>query len=323
MCMNSIYKILIKNISIVILLSMIGEVHAAKCVFISSYHQGYEWNDGIERGLEKTLDGKCEIEKFYMDTKRHTSIAFGKKQGLAASQFILKSKPDVIIAADDNASRFLVQPYFKDSMIPVVFCGINWTVEEYGYPYSNATGMIEVAPIKQTLKIIRQAIVTPLHGVYLSADVFTEYKDYDRYRDEFSEYGIELESAFVSNIRDWKKAYARGQGADFIVIANNAGIKDWDKGKIVKFLKKSSKTFTVTNYDWMMPYAMFGLTKQPEEQGEWAGQVALAILEGRKIGNIPIVVNRKTNLFVNPSLLEMSGVKLLPYVLQKAIKVGH
>jgi len=320
--MNPISKISVRNLCIVSLLVMMGEVYAAKCVFISSYHQGYEWNDGIERGLEKTLKGKCEIKKFYMDTKRHTSVAYGKKKGFAANQFILKSQPDVIIAADDNASRFLVRPYFKDSKIPVVFCGINWTVEEYGYPYSNATGMIEVAPIKQTLKIIRQAIVTPLHGVYLSADVFTEYKDYDRYRDEFSEYGIELESAFVNNIRGWKKAYAKGQKADFIVIANNAGIKDWDKDKVIKFLKTSSKTFTVTNYDWMMPYAMFGLTKQPEEQGEWAGQVALAILDGRKISNIPIVVNRKTNLFVNPSLLEMSGAKLLPYVLQKAIKIG-
>ena len=48
---------------------------ADKCLFISSHHQGYAWSDGVERGLRATLDGKCELKQFNMDTKRHKDEA--------------------------------------------------------------------------------------------------------------------------------------------------------------------------------------------------------------------------------------------------------
>jgi len=308
---------------LLMLVLSVQHVSAATCVYLSSYHKGYEWNDGIERGMDKILQGKCEVKKFYMDTKRNTDSLFGKKQAVNAKEFIISSKADVIIAADDNASRLVIKPFFKDKKIPIVFCGINWTVDEYEYPYSNATGMIEVAPILKTLKIIRQVMTTPLQGIYLSSDVFTEYKDFDRYREVFSELGVELTAAFVKNKREWKKAYTAGQKANFIVIANNAGINDWDKEEIIKYVRNDSKVFTVTNYEWMMPYTIFGLIKQPEEQGEWAAQVAVAVLNGQLISNIPIVINRKTNLFVNSNLLKRTAIKLPEHIWHKAIKVGQ
>src|SRR4030095_7532385 len=44
---------------------------AAKCLFVSSYHQGYAWSDGVERGLRPVLQGHCELKQFDMDAKRH------------------------------------------------------------------------------------------------------------------------------------------------------------------------------------------------------------------------------------------------------------
>ncbi len=35
-------------------------------------------------------------------------------------------------------------------------------------------------------------------------------------------------------------------------------------------------------YDFMMPYAMLGMTKIPEEQGIWAGKAALEIVKGSR-----------------------------------------
>ncbi len=56
-------------------------------------------------------------------------------------------KPDVVIASDDNASKFLIKPYYKNADLPFVFCGVNWDAKVYDYPYKNVTGMIEVTPI--------------------------------------------------------------------------------------------------------------------------------------------------------------------------------
>ena len=50
-------------------------VMAAKCMLVMSYHQGYEWNDGVQRGVETVLKDKCELKIFYMDTKRNKSDA--------------------------------------------------------------------------------------------------------------------------------------------------------------------------------------------------------------------------------------------------------
>lgn len=306
-----------------LLLSQSTDSLAANCVYISSYHLGYEWNDGIERGLESVIKDKCKISKFYMDTKRNQDESYGRKQGLAAKEFILAAKPDVVIAADDNASRFLVKPHFRNSSIPFVFCGINWTVDEYGYPYTNATGMIEVAPIAQTLKAIQNIQKSALHGTYLSSKVFTEYKDFERYRALFAGQGIELSGVFVSSMKDWVKSYTKAQKSDFIILGNNAGINDWQHSTAIGHVKSQSKILTVTNYDWMMPYSMFAITKQPEEQGEWAGQVALAILNKQAISNIPIVVNRRTNMYVNPALIKNAGVQLPADLVHRAIKVDQ
>ena len=55
---------------VVVFLFATSTVEAARCVYISSYHQGYEWSDGVERGLLRILDGHCAITTFNMDSKR-------------------------------------------------------------------------------------------------------------------------------------------------------------------------------------------------------------------------------------------------------------
>jgi len=81
-----------------------------------------------------------------MDTKRNKNIDFIKAQALKAKNLIEKVKPDIVLTSDDNAAKFLIVPYFKDSKIPFIFSGVNWTAEKYGFPFKNVTGMIEVNP---------------------------------------------------------------------------------------------------------------------------------------------------------------------------------
>ncbi|NOY62331.1 MAG: hypothetical protein GXP10_04110 [Gammaproteobacteria bacterium] len=301
-----------------------SESYAAKCLFVASYHRGYEWNDGIERGVDNTLKGRCELYKFFMDTKRNKGVAFAERKALEAKAYIEKIEPDVVIAADDNASKYLVKPYFKDARLPFVFCGINWTAQPYGYPYSNATGIIEVAPIRPLLKAIRQIVDQPGRGVYLSADVLTERKDYQRYRESYAKKGIVLQGVFAKTMQAWREQYiaAQAQEIDFIVLNNNSGINDWDSREAVRIAQRYNHVLTVTNYDWMMQYAMFAMTKLPEEQGEWAAQVALAILDGEPAASIPIITNRRWNIFANPQLLEKANIQLPAHLMHKAIKVA-
>ena len=286
------------------------QADAARCLYVSSYHKGYEWNDGIERGIESVIDGRCELERFYMDTKQHPETAWAEQKALEATKLIRQLKPDVVIVADDNASRYLVKPHFRDSPIPFVFCGLNWTIEEYGYPYKNTTGMVEVTPIKPLLKQIRNVIPTAKTGIFISASVATEYKEFDHYKKILAREGIVLLGQLVNTMAEWEAAYKQAQRYDFIILSNYAGITGWDKTRAAKVALNNARTLTVGTYDWMMPYVAFALTKVPEEQGEWAARVALAVLDGLSPQEIPVIPNRRWQVWINPVIIQKLGITL-------------
>jgi len=274
-----------------------------------SYHKGYAWNDGIERGVEKALKGHCELKKFFMDTKRNTSLRYIQNKARLAMQKISEYKPDIVITSDDNAAKYVVTQY-KNSTIPFVFCGVNWTAEAYGFPYKNVTGMVEVAPILPLLEIIKKNVSNVKTAIYLSSDVITEHKDFKHYQETYQKKGIELSGIFVKTMKQWAAAYESAQSADFIIINNYAGIRDWQPKQAIKIVENKSTTLTVTNYKWMMPYAMLALTKNAEEQGRWAAEVAIEVLSGIAIDAIPITINKEWDLFINNSLLTRANIEL-------------
>lgn len=294
---------------------------AKRCLYISSYHQGYAWSDGVERGLRSVLEDKCELRQFDMDTKRNKSEQYKEEIGLQAKQLIESWKPDVVITADDNAAKYLIQPYFRNHEIPFVFCGINWTAAEYGFPYDNVTGMVEVAPIYPLLEKVQDLIHNPKTAIYIGANTLTEEKNLARFMKATSKLNIDLDSALANSVEEWLQAYNKAQQYDFIIMGSNSGIPGWDEDYVVNKLKTASSKLSVTNHDWMMPYTMLGFTKVPEEQGEWAAQAALSILDGADINHIAIVPNRKWDIWTNVTLLKSSKITLPEGLILKSKQV--
>lgn len=59
--------------------------------------------------------------------------------------------------------------------------------------------------------------------------------------------------------------------------------------------------------------------KVAEEQGGWAGQKALAVLQGKEIRSIPMTTNKQWKLEVNRQLLERGQFRLPGWV-EKRLK---
>lgn len=283
---------------------------ANKCLFVSSYHPGYAWSDGVERGIRSVLEGKCEIRQFNMDTKRNKHPEHMENAGLEVKQLIDDWKPDIVITADDNAAKYVIQAHYKDHEIPFVFCGINWTADEYGFPYSNVTGMVEVAPIYPLLEKVKNLVPDAKRALYLGANTVTEKKNMERFEKALGKYDIQLDSSLADTMHDWLNSYTRAQQFDFVIVGSNSGIHDWKGEFVINTIKTRSKKLSVTNHDWMMPYTMLGFTKVPEEQGEWAAQAALSILAGVQVSNIAIVPNRKWDIWTNSYLLQAANIML-------------
>ncbi|MFM1891488.1 MAG: hypothetical protein RLZ44_565, partial [Pseudomonadota bacterium] len=117
--------------------------------------------------------------------------------------------------------------------------------------------------------------------------------------------------------KDWLTAYQAGQDYDFVIMGSNAGIDDWDDATAAAAVLPITRRLSVTSHEWMMPVTMLGMTKVPEEQGEWAAKVAVQILGGAPPDSIPIIANRKWDLYLNHALLQAAGIELPEKLLHK------
>jgi len=281
-----------------------------KCVYINSYHVGFVWSDTLSSHLKKELKDTCKILEFNMDSKRNKSLVFIKNKALEAKRLIDKEKPDIVITSDDNAAKYLIQPYFKNSKIPFVFSGVNWSAKEYGFPYSNVTGIIEVTPINELYKIA-QYISKGKRAIFIGDDTITDKKDLKQFIKFAIKRNISLDSALVNTTKEWKEAYKFAQKKyDFIILGHNSAIKDWNDKKIKTFLLKHSKKLVLTTYSWMVPFSTIGLTIRAEEQGQWAGNTAKAILNGYAIENIAITTNHIWNKYINMTLANLAKINI-------------
>jgi ABC-type uncharacterized transport system substrate-binding protein len=291
-----------------------------KVLFVNSYHQGYEWSDGIEEGAAKVLRASgVAVEFVRMDTKRRGDEAFKKQAGLDAKAAIEKAKPDVVIVADDNAVKYLLQPFYRDAAIPFVFCGVNWDASGYGLPYRNATGMLEVALTTQLVDKLKGYAKGTRVG-FLTVDTETERYEQKAYREKLKL--AFAQERFVKTLADWKAAFQELQGqVDVLLLGNFAGINDWNEADARAWAEAHTRIPSGGMYDFMMPYAMLGLVKVAGEQGIWAGKSALAILRGEKPASIPIAANKEGQIMVNVKLASKAGVVFKPELVRNAVVV--
>jgi len=278
-----------------------------KCLYVSSYHKGYDWSDGVEEGIRSVLDGQCQLRQFDMDTKRRKSTQEKQQAADLAFELIQAWKPDIVITSDDNAAKYLIVPKHDKVDIPFVFSGVNWTVEEYGFPFQNVTGIVEVAPIEPMLtKAIE--LSGGLSAVYLGADTLTEGKNFQRIKSGAEKLGIKLEKVLVADFEAWAVAFTKAQYLDFIVMGSNSGIENWNEEQAESYAIENSQKLSVTNHAWMMSVTGLGFTKIPQEHGQWAAEAGLAILSGTSPSSIPVATNRKWELWMNNALVDKAEV---------------
>ncbi len=294
-----------------------GDYAGKKILYIDSYHEGYEWSDGITTGITGVLaDTGVQLKIYRMDTKRNPSEDFKEQAALEAKVLIEEFKPDVVITSDDNAFKYLIMTYYRDAGLPVVFCGLNWDASLYGAPYSNTAGMVEVSLTRELIERLKGYTAGNRLG-YLSADTETERKNAEYYKVLFD---INFEKQyFVTTMDGWEEAFLKLQDeVDVLIFENNAGINDWDDREAENFALENIKIPVGTTNPWTMQSSLMGLTKIPEEQGEWSAKTALRILDWTKPSDIPLTTNKKGEVFVNLKIAEKLNLVLKPDLLKNA-----
>lgn len=282
-----------------------------KILHIDSYHKGNEWNDRILAALRETLAGKpVDLQVVYLDAKRHPADAEIRSSVERALQVIGSVKPDVITVSDDPAAQYLVMEHLRDGSTPVVFCGLNWDASIYELPYRNTTGMVEVSPIPQIVRLMRQHARGSRLG-FLAEDTDVKRKELAYHERLF---GITYEKTyFVTSHAGWKEAFLRAQQeVDMLMILGVGALADWNLADARRLAEERSEIPSGTDFEWLTPVSLFGVVKHPEEQGRWTAQAALRILEGVPPSAIPLTYNREGDLFFNPRIARRIGIRDAP-----------
>lgn len=291
--------------------------HGKKILYINSYHAGYQHSDEEQRGAEKKLAGTGVLLKtIYMDSKRNPSEEYAQQKALEIKNIIAEFKPDIIISADDSAFKYVIQPYYRDSALAVVFCGINWDVSVYGAPYKNTTGVLEVALMNQLSKNLKPFAKGTRLAV-LAFDHFSERKHVSYLSKQVE--GDIVETAFVKDFASWKEKFLELQDkADMIIFTSTEGIINWDIKEAADFVNKNIRIPTGTGITALIPISLITLAHLPEEQGELAADIALKILDGAKPSDIPIMVNKRGDFYLNLILADKLTILFPPRLIRNA-----
>lgn len=278
--------------------------------YVNSYHQGYPPSDEVFEAIQHTLDSVqgIHLESFFLDSKRNPSPEKIQENVALALEQIHKLKPDLIIASDDDAVKYLVVPHFREKEIPIIFCGVNWSADQYGLPAANVTGMLEVLPLHENLQQVKKFNPESRKMLILSENSTSEQNNRILLDTLFRAAGFEPEYELVNEFAEWETAFiAANKNFDLIYLPTNGSIKNWNKAEALETVSQNIKVPVITCDDFMMPYCVFGMTKVASEQGEWAAKTALEILKGKSIGEIPLTRNTKTKTHFNRELAGKIG----------------
>lgn len=315
----SFYQILV-GFLLLALIACESQDKKTRIYYINSYHQGYGSSDDIMEGIHQVLDDeRIDLNVFFMDSKRHGDSDYLLQKVDTALAEIAQFDPDVIIASDDNAVKYLIEPHFKTGPIPVVFCGVNWSAQKYGLPTEYVTGMLEVLPLKENLQIMLDHFPEAKKLTVLSENTESERKNTEMLDTLYKNMGFSVSYQLVDDFAAWKTAFKSGnEKTDIIYFSTHGGIKNWDKTEAIEFITRHISVPVVTCDDFMMAYAVFGLTKIASEQGVWASKKALQIANGTAPDQIPLTRNQQSQMWLNQSLANQIGWQPTGHIMDKA-----
>ena len=298
-----------------------GTTPLHKVLYVDSYNRDIPWVREIMTGmtdafriemddyeLTESPAGLVNLRIFHMDTKNNKAEDYIKQSAVQAREIIEEWKPDVVIASDDNASKYLIAPYFIGDALPFVFCGVNWDASVYGFPAENITGMVEVQLIDQIIEKLSPYGKGTRIG-FIKGESLSSLKEGENFQKML---GYRIIQKFAVDFEDWKRQFIEiQQEADILLVGNLDDVGDWDKDadSLKRFMVGHTVIPTGAWDPWMSESVLITIAQTGREQGKWAAETALRILDGVPPSQIPIAKNKMATVYLNMALANKMNIR--------------
>lgn len=278
-------------------------------LLIHSYHKGYAWTDDISKAIDKNFSEHKDIEltTVYMDTKRIDDSSYLEDLSKLYKQQFSNRKFDLVILSDNNAFDFVSKYYdylFKDA--PVLFCGINnynKTILDK-LPLKEVSGVAEEVDIEKNFELISKLHPNLKNLLIINDKSITGLavkKDLnpiiEKYSKKFNiEYTDNLE---ISDLKDKVSELEKGDSAIlFVLLFKDTTGKYFTYKQSFEEVRKVSQVPIYGLWDFYLNSGMVGgLLTSAIAQGDTVSKMALDVLNGKDIKDIP-VVEKSPNLYI-------------------------
>jgi ABC-type uncharacterized transport system substrate-binding protein len=293
------------------------EIRKFKILVVMSYEEDYAWCKEIKQGIETVLSDKSEIRYMYLDT-RHSAPEISKAKAKETYVLYQEFQPDGVIAADDDAQSLFVVPYLKDKVkTPIMFNGVNAEPQEYGYPASNISGILERVHYIESIAFLRQLAPSVKTIGFIWGNNATAKGLYQQVQNEMNTYSAKpVAFKFIETLDDAvSMAKELKMQCDAISIDALRGIRDKDGKPLDENIIASKLVIVfdkpiITANAFMMKYgALCAVVKTGQEQGQTSAEMLMKAMQGTPVSQIPITKNHNGKRMINATALKAFGIK--------------
>jgi len=275
--------------------------NSKEVLLLHSYHKGYIWSDDISKTIENKFNKHKNIEltTVYMDTKKIIDPAYLEQLAHLYKKQFNKRKFDLIIVSDNNAYDFIKNNYnylFEDT--PILFCGIN-DFNKKSLQQSdiskNTTGVVEQVDLEKNFILIKKLHPELKKLIIINDNSKTGYAVKKNLAPIIEKYKKYFEIDYIDDleINDISKKVStldKDSAILFVLLFKDTTGKYFTYKQGFKEIKQASNVPIYGLWDFYLNYGIVGgLLTSAIGQGEAVSKMAIEILNGKKISDIPIL----------------------------------
>ena len=289
--------------SLIIILLFINFLYAQnkEVLLLHSYHKGYKWSDDISNAIEKTFQehGNIELTTLYMDTKRVVGPTYFDKLAELYKEQLSHRNFDLVIVSDNNAFEFTIRYHeylFKD--LPVLFTGINnfdKALLDENFMTRYMSGVVEQVDLEKNFELILNLQPKLKKLVIINDRSKTGYAMKRDLRAIIKKYSKRIEIEYLDNmdikaLQEKVKNVKDDTAILFVLLFKDKAGKYFTYKESLEKIRKVSTVPVYGLWDFYLDYGVVGgLMTSASAQGEAVSNMALRVLNGTTIKNIPIL----------------------------------
>jgi PAS domain S-box-containing protein len=286
-------------------------------LILHSYNPGLSWTEGIQKGIEAALSKASfpvSLRVEYLDAKNYQSKEYFDLMAAVLASKYAASPPDAVIVSDNAAFEFILDrraTFLTD--VPMIFCGVNDFEAQMLRGDRLATGVSEAPSFRDTIALIRK-LRPNARRIFVTGDkTLTTQINHQAIRKAAAMFP-DLE--FVYSREEDARALcaqvaALGEDTAILmvsVVRDESGLS-LGFGESAERISRAAKVAVFSCWDFMLGHGvMGGKVVCSEDQGQAAGDMALALLSGEPVERIAVRYDSPNRFMFDDAVLRRFGV---------------